>query len=485
MTALNPSAPSAHSAPRPLTASNPAYPTARYAAYAIAVLFTVTLLSQLDRQLPALLVRPLRKEFGISDTGFSLLQGYAFAVFYTLAGLPLGRLIDRGNRRNLVCVGLLFWSAATVLFAFGQSYNHLLLARIGVGIGEAVLAPAAYSLIADWVAPARRGRALAAYYVSIAIGSGASLLLGGWLLAAIPAQGLEIPALASLGITGVLAPWRLAFLAAALPALPLALLLLVTVREPARQEDVPAAPVSPVTSSESVPNRRASDRAAPSKPSTADFIRYLRQHAKTFSRVLTYPTLLSIIGYGALAWAPALFDRTFGIPTSRAGIVLGILVAAAGAIGTLASGFLSDRWQARGVPAARLRVALVGVAIFTVPSVLWPLMPTPELAFALLFLTVLGLGLAQSAAPASVQAVVPNRMRGQAIAVYLLLAGLLGIGLGPTSVALLTDHLFHNDAALRYSLALIAGPSALFGLWLIGSGLRPYAVTHAALHPRG
>src|SRR5882762_2287941 len=261
----------------PASKSDQAYPSLRYAWYAIGVLFAVTLLSQLDRQLPALLVRPLRKEFGISDTGFSLLQGYAFAVFYTLAGLPLGRLVDRGHRRNLIVVGLVFWSAATILFAFGQSYTHLLLARIGVGIGEAVLAPAAYSLIADWVEPKRRGRALAVYYVSIAIGSGASLLLGGWLLAAIPPQGMAIAGI------GELSPWRLAFLAAALPALPLALLMLLTVREPARQED-------------------ARPGASAEAPSVADFLRYLRQHTATFARVLTYPTLLSIIGYGALAW---------------------------------------------------------------------------------------------------------------------------------------------------------------------------------------
>src|ERR1700690_1074123 len=129
------------------------YPNAAYAWYVVAVLFAATLLSQLDRQLPALLVRPLKQEFGISDTSFSLLQGYGFAIFYTLAGLPLGRFVDRGNRRNLIIVGLLFWSLATGLFAFAQNYTHLLLARVGVGIGEAVLAPAAYSLIADYIAP--------------------------------------------------------------------------------------------------------------------------------------------------------------------------------------------------------------------------------------------------------------------------------------------------------------------------------------------
>jgi predicted MFS family arabinose efflux permease len=111
------------------------YPNAAYAWYVVAVLFAATLMSQLDRQLPALLVRPLKQEFGISDTAFSLLQGYGFAIFYTLAGLPLGRFVDRGNRRNLIIVGLLFWSLATGLFAFAQNYTHLLLARAGVGIG--------------------------------------------------------------------------------------------------------------------------------------------------------------------------------------------------------------------------------------------------------------------------------------------------------------------------------------------------------------
>lgn len=438
------------------------YPPVRYAWYVICVLFAVTLLSQLDRQLPALLVRPLRREFGISDTAFSLLQGYAFAVFYTLAGLPLGRLVDRRNRRNLIFVGLLFWSLATALFAFGQTYTHLLLARVGVGIGEAVLAPAAYSMIADYVAPSKRGRALAVYYVSIAVGSGASLLLGGWLLSIIPGQGLFVPWL------GELASWRVAFLAAAAPGIPLALVLLWSVREPVRQHDT------------------AKARGIESdQPSVADFVRFLHQHPATFLRVLVYPTLLSIIGYGALAWAPALFDRSHGMPPSKSGVILGILVAVAGAAGTLASGFLSDRWVARRVPAARFRVALVGVGTFAIPVVLWPLVPDPTIAFGLLFLAVLGLGLAQSAAPASIQAVFPNRMRGQAISVYLLLAGLLGIGLGPTSVALVTDYVFHDDKALRYGLAVTAGPATILGLWLIASGLRPYAKTHGELHPNG
>ncbi len=432
------------------------YPNAAYAWYVIAVLFAATLLSQLDRQLPALLVRPLKQEFGISDTAFSLLQGYGFAIFYTLAGLPLGRFVDRGNRRNLIIVGLLFWSAATGLFAFAQNYTYMLLARVGVGIGEAVLAPAAYSLIADYIEPSRRGRALAVYYVSIAIGSGASLLLGGWLLAAIPSHGVHI------GGLGELSSWRAAFLAASIPGVPLALILLLSVHEPTRRE-VSDAP------------------ATRAQPSVGDFVHYLRQHSATFLRVLTYPTLLSIIGYGALAWAPALFDRRFAIKPSTSGIVLGILVAAAGGIGTLVSGFLSDYWTSRSVPAARLRVAFVGVLLLPAPAVLWPLAHSPQAAYVVLFLSVFALSISQSAAPALIQAIVPNRMRGQAIASYLLLAGLMGIGLGPTLVALMTDFAFKDNGALHYSLALTAAPAALLALWLIGSGLKYYQATYAAL----
>jgi MFS family permease len=436
------------------------YPNAAYAWYVVAVLFAATLLSQLDRQLPALLVRPLKREFGISDTAFSLLQGYGFAVFYTLAGLPLGRFVDRGNRRNLIVVGLLFWSAATGLFAFAQNYMQLLLSRVGVGIGEAVLAPAAYSLIADYMEPSRRGRGLAVYYVSIAIGSGASLLLGGWLLAAIPSHGLLI------GGLGELSSWRAAFLIAALPGVPLALVLLLSVYEPTRREVTEA----PTTST---------------KPSVGDFVRYLGEHRATFLRVLTYPALLSIIGYGALAWAPALFDRRFAIPASKSGVVLGIVVAAAGGTGTLVSGFLSDYWTRRSVTAARLRVAYVGALLAPAPAVLWPLAASPQLAYVLLFVTIFSLSIAQSAAPALIQSIVPNRMRGQSIASYLLLAGLMGIGLGPTLVALMTDFAFKDNGALHYSIAVTAAPAALLALWLIGSGLKYYEPTHAALQRSG
>lgn len=433
------------------TASSGTFPPMSRAWKVIAILWLVTLFSQLDRQLPALLVRPLKAEFALSDTQFSLLQGYAFAIFYTLMGLPFGRMVDRTNRRNLIVLGIAIWSTMTVVAGFATSFNQLLLARVGVGIGEAVLAPAAYSIIADYVAPQRRGRALGVYYVSLAIGSGASLLLGGLILGALPREGLEIGGM-------LLAPWQLTFIVAGLPGLPL-LLLLLAVREPARQETHGAGSAS-----------------------ISDFVRYLGAHRSTFARLLTYPALIAAIGYGTLAWAPAFFERAFGMPVARVGVMLGILVALGGLVGTLASGFLSDRWLAQGKPAARFRVTLVAWAIIVPGASLWPLMPSAPLALALLTFAITGFAMAQAAAPPSVQDVFPNAMRGQAIALYLLLGGLVGIGLGPMLVALVTDHLFGNDAMLGASLVVVTVPLTLAGLWLSISGQRPYARTLAALH---
>lgn len=432
-----------------------AFPPASRAWTVIAILWLVTLFSQLDRQLPALLVKPLKSEFGLSDTQFSLLQGYAFAIFYTLMGLPFGRLVDRTHRRNLIVIGIIIWSAMTVLAGFATSYTELLLARVGVGVGEAVLAPAAYSIIADYVPQQRRGRALGVYYVSLAIGSGASLFLGGLILGALPSEGLTIAGF------GLLAPWQLTFIVAGLPGI-LLVVLLFAVREPARRET-----------------------HGVSAASVGDFLRYVMAHRATFLRLLTYPALIAAIGYGTLAWAPAFFERRFGMPVAQVGLTLGGLVALGGLVGTLVSGFLSDRWLAQGKPGARFRVTLAAWIVIVPGACLWPLMPNATLAFLFLTLTITGFAMGQAAAPPSVQDVFPNSMRGQAIALYLLLGGLVGIGFGPMLVALVTDHFFNDDAMLGASLVVTAIPMAGLGLWMSISGQQPYARTLAMLREKG
>ncbi len=429
------------------------YPSERYGWYVILVLFLVTVLSQMDRQLPTLLVGPIKAQFAISDTAFSILQGYAFAIVYTLAGIPLGRLVDRGHRRNLILAGLLFWSLMTMLSGFATNYWQLFVGRMGVGVGEAVLAPAAYSMIADTIRPERRGRALAIYYMSIGIGSGASLLLGGLILQGLPADGVELPGL------GRLDTWRWMFLLAGAPGILVAGLLL-TVGEPRRQDH---------------------GRSNPSAPSIRDVGHFLYRQRATFSRVLVYPAILAVIGYGSLAWAPTMLQRRFDIPSAESGVTIGLLIAICGTLGTLISGWLSDYWHAKNHTSARFKVTLVGQCLLLPTVSVWSLMPDPFWCCTLLGISLVGLAIAQTAAPVAIQEITPNRMRGQLIAIYLLLGGLLGIGLGPTLVALITDQLFNDNAMLHWSIALSAAPLSAVGLWLCWSGQKPYAQTMLSL----
>ena len=361
------------------------YPKEPYAWFVVGVLFLVTVFSQLDRQLPTLLVDPIRAEFNISDTSFSFIQGYAFAIVYTLAGLPLGRMVDQTNRRNLIIFGLLFWTGMTIFSGLADSYTELFIGRMGVGIGEAVLAPAAYSIISDYMRPERRGRALAVYYVSIAIGSGASLLIGSIVFHIVPESGMVMPGF------GNLEAWRWTFLIAGAPGILIAALLF-TIKEPVRR-------------------LQKGYEAKREQVSVQDVLVYLKSNAATFSRLLLYPSVLAIIGYGSLAWAPTLFQRKFEMPVSNSGVILGFLIAIGGATGTLFSGWLSDRWYKKGQQSARFRVTLVGQLLMLISVWCWPLMPSSLLAFVFLGIAITGLAIAQSAAPVAIQEVTPNRDR--------------------------------------------------------------------------
>jgi len=430
------------------------YPPPVYAAYLVAVLFVVTLSSFLDRSLPTLMVEPIRKAFTITNTQFGYLQGTGFAVTYALAGLPLGRLVDRVNRRNLILVGLLAWSVTTAAAVFAHTYWQFFATRMGVGIGEACLAPAAYSMIADCVPPRRRARTISVYYVSLAVGSGASLLLGGLILRLAPPGGVLLPFMPPLPA------WRVAFLAAAAPALVL-MPLLLTIREPLRREE------------------RAD--SAPIGPAAVSFPTYLRRHPTTFILLFAGPALFALIGYASLAWAPTHYLRRFGIPTVQSSPVIGVLLAVVGVFGSLASGTLSDRWLGKGLSAARLRVMVLAWSLALPAAVAWPLIGSPVASYVLFGVTIFTASLGQAATPIIIQDVTPNRMRGQAIATYLLVASLLGGGLGPAIPAWLTDSFFHNDGALGLSLALLAGFAACGGLITTLLALGPYARLRCAV----
>jgi MFS family permease len=431
------------------------YPPPPYAWYVVGVLTLAYVFSFIDRQILNLLVGPIERDLGIDDTQMSLLMGFSFAAFYTLFGIPLGRLADSRSRRVIIATGIAFWSFMTAGCGLARKYWQLALLRMGVGVGEASLSPAAYSLIADYFPPGRRATAISVYSMGIYIGSGLAFILGGLVVKL--ASGRDQFDLPLVGITRA---WQAIFFLVGLPGL-LVALLLCTVREPTRRGVRPA---------------DRGDEAASPVP-FRDVWAYLLDNPATFACLNLGIACLTFSAYGVSTWAPTYFIRRHGWPADRAGMAFGLIVAVAGTLGIVAGGRLADRLRLRGRDDAELRVALLAAIAWLPFGVLFPLMRRDSWAAALLAPAVFCSSAPFGVAPAAIQRMMPNPMRAQASALYLFVINLIGLGLGPTAVALVTDRVFHDPGAVGSSLSLVglvADSTAVVLLWL---GLGPYRRT--------
>jgi len=414
----------------------------------VAILMVAYVLSFVDRQILNLLVGPIRRDLGISDTQMSLLMGFSFAIFYTILGIPLGRLADRWNRRGLIAAGVVVWSVMTSLCGLARSYWQLFLLRIGVGVGEATLSPAAYSMIADYFPPERRATAISVYSMGIYLGSGIAFLLGGLVIQFAVAQGTV-----TLPLVGDIRPWQLVFFVLGGSGIVFSLAFLL-VREPPRQG---------VGESGSLVPLRA-------------VVAYLWRNRRTVLCHNVGFAMIAFCSYGIGAWVPSFFIRTFNWKAGEVGIIYGLIVAVFGCLGILFGGWLTDRWLRQGLPDAALRVGLCasGAAI---AGNAFLLADSGTLAAFLLAPSVFALGMPFGAAPAAILAIVPNPMRGQTAAIYLFIVNLIGLGVGPTAVALVTDHVFADDLALRWSMLIVGTVANLAAIALLAAGLKPYRET--------
>lgn len=425
--------------------NNSAYPSSLRAWSTVAILMLAYVLSFIDRQILNLLVGPIRRDLVISDTQMSLLMGLSFALFYTVCGIPLGRLADTKSRRGLIAIGVLFWSAMTAACGMARLYWQFLLCRIGVGVGEAALSPAAYSLIADSFPAERRATAISVYSMGVYLGSGLAFLLGGLVIKFASAQGDVL-----LPVLGEVRPWQLIFLILGAAGV-LFTLLLLAVREPARR-GVGAGVAVPL----------------------AEVGRYLRANRRTVLYHNFGFAGLAFAGYGSAAWIPTFFIRTYGWDAGHVGVVYGSIVAVFGCLGIVFGGRLADWMAKRGRTDANMRVGLYA-AMAALPCVAsFPLMDNALWAAVLMAPTVFCLSMPFGVAPAAIQEVMPSAMRGQASAIYLFVITLIGLGIGPTAVALVTDYLFADDQALRYSLLIVSTLAVSSSLFLLAKGLQPY-----------
>jgi len=383
--------------------------------YVLGVLVVVYTFNFIDRQILSILLEPIKLELELSDSQLGLLTGFAFALFYATLGIPIARYADRGNRRNLIALSLTIWSGFTALSGVAQNFWYLLVARIGVGVGEAGCSPPSHAMIADYYPVERRATALGIYSLGIPVGILFGFLAGGWI--------------------NEFFGWRWAFFVVGVPGLLLAILVRTTVREPVRGM---------------AEGRTASDDL----PGVVETFRYLLTKP-SFRHLAFGGALTAFVGYSYVSWIPSFLIRSHGMGTGEVGTWLGLILGIPGGIGIALGGYLADRFGGRdtrwylwivtvalaaGVPFAAL--------VFITDSAMWALL--------LLNVPVLLGNFYQATSFSQTQGLAGLRMRAVAAAVLLFIINIIGLGAGPQTVGILSDLLSaeYGRESLRYALLI-------------------------------
>jgi MFS family permease len=422
------------------------WPTPRQAGYSLFVLTVVVMFTVLDRQVLALMIEPVKADFGITDTEASLLLGAAFSLTYAIAGLPIARLADRVNRRNLVAICLAVWSAATMACGVAQSYTGLLLARMGIGIGESGYGPASWSIVSDSFRRERVAFATGMLGIGAMAGTGMAMFLGGAVLELTK----NFPPL-DLPLIGIMRPWQWAFVLVGAPGL-LWTLVVLTTREPARR------------------GATATRHAVP----VLEVARFLGRDWRMYLATIGGTCMKNLLALGPGLWMPTMLHREFGWSVAQAGLWLGGITIVCSPVGMIAGGRIAELWNRQGRLDANLRIVLYALCVAVPLSIATPLLPTAALVLMGYALQMLATGIGFGPGIASFQVVTPNAMRAQVASVTQFSANVLAFALSPLIVALLTDFLFRDAAQLKYSIALNAVLFGPLAIWVVGQGMAAY-----------
>ena len=407
--------------PQPVATAN----NIAYSYYVVGLLAVTYMVSFMDRTLISLLITPIKAEFSLSDTQLGMLIGFGFVVFYSFLGLPFGALADRSNRRNLILAGLIAWSLATCASGFATGFVALMVMRTMVGVGEATLSPSAYSTLADRFAADRLALAVAIYAAGVSVGGGLAMVFGGVLVQWASHAAITLPVL------GIIRGWRLALFVVGLLGAPLAALMALTLREAPRRSHAPSPPL-------------------------ADLWRYIAERPAAMIGCLAAFALSNVANYVVFLWSPALFVRVHGFDARTTGLAVGTIVGVFGTIGMIGSGALADWLARRGLRDATLRVSFWAIIAQI------PIMPAAFLvrstsaSLGLLALTKVLTTAASSVQGTALQLMTPSRMRGRIIAIYLLVVTLVGMGLGPLMIGILSDNVFPYKQGLAPAMAVVA-----------------------------
>ena len=402
-----------------------------YVRYALGLIFLVAVFNVCDRTILSVLVPEIRADLGLTDRELGILMGPAFAIVHIVAGLPIARLADRRSRRTIIAAGLFAWSLLTMAQGLARSFNQLLVARMGVGIGEAAGSPPSHSLLADYASPEKRARALAVLQIGALCGMGLGMVFGGW--------------------ANEVWGWRAAFVAVGVPGIALAMLVFLTLREPPRG----------LSDGLATPSLDGGPTAPePARESALAATLYLLR-TPTYAWMLLGVCAAGVLGIGRNAWEPTFLREVYGMGSARAGLSYFLIGPLPSAVGTLGGAWLVDTLGKRDVRWYFWTPAL-GNAVsvpLSLAFILWPethMLAGVPVAFHFSVLTSAAVAGSMPAILAMGQSLAPPRMRAFSAALWSMLFTFVGMGLGPLLIGELIERLRPEFAeqAVRYALAV-------------------------------
>ncbi len=410
------------------------WPSTRYAWYFVTLLMLANAVAVLDRVVVGLLVQPIEHDLGINDSQMGMLQGFAFSIFYGGLGIPIGMLADRWNRRSIVAIGVGLWSVATATCGLASSFGWLFLARIGVGVGEATIGPAGASMIADYFRPLTRPKAYGMYIMGTSLGTGIAFLLGAWALDIVTTiRGLGLP------LIGSLHDWQVVFLLVSLPGIVIAAIFRATIREPLRR----------------------GGKALGSASFRPLFVHMGRQKL-AYAGLMAGCALNVLSIYAILGWYATLFIRIHHWTAPEIGRAIGMFAVPGGMLSAISSGFIIAWLARRGREDAPVLLAILVTPVFLIMGTAACLLPNPMAAFGVFAAMSVFTNWSSSAVLTGLNQITPNALRGQVVALYTLIVGVVAVGFGPTAVGLLTDYAVGHDH-VDWALALVLAISSVLG----------------------
>lgn len=429
--------------------------------YALGICTFALMFNFLDRSILTLLVEPIKRDLHLTDTQMSFIIGFAFVSFYAIVGFPIARLVDSHSRRFILGMGIAMWSGMTAVCGLANNFWHLFFARLGVGVGEACNGPATFSLLSDLFPKEKLPKAISILNMGFVSGQGISFLVGGTVIGLIS----SMPQI-TLPLLGEVHPWQMTFMAVGVPGLLLAAAMLFTVKEPPRRGLIAA------DGGGSTP---AKVKPLPVK----EVLRFLFDNKAAYMPMFLALAVQSIMIIGVVSWLPTFFIRQYGWSIAKFGLYQGLIMLVIAPIGLMLGARLAEYFDKKGHDDANVRVVFIAALLIFFPQVLFPLMPNPYVALALLAILNFVLSLAPGPQNAAFQVITPNQIRGQVTAIYIFILNVVGFGLGPVFIAVLTDYVFGSEAQLGHAMslaALIMEPLAALIFWL---AMKPYGECYA------